>query len=57
MKNRNFPSPVSQAITHALLIVALFMIAGGWMTDLIGIAGAVALYFLAQVTRPKAATS
>ncbi|MFA8443073.1 TRAP transporter permease [Yoonia sp.] len=44
-------------IRIALLIVALFMIAGGWMTDLIGIAGAVALYFLAQVTRPKAATS
>ena len=44
-------------IRIALLIVALFMIAGGWMTDLIGIAGAVALYFLAQVTRPKTATS
>ena len=42
-------------IRIALLVVALFMIAGGWMTDLIGIAGAVGLYFLTQMTRPKAA--
>jgi TRAP-type uncharacterized transport system fused permease subunit len=38
-----------------LLLVALCMIAGGLMTDLIGIAGAVGLYFLAQMTRPKTA--
>ncbi|MEJ8560532.1 TRAP transporter fused permease subunit [Yoonia sp. GPGPB17] len=42
-------------IRIALLIVALFMIEGGWVSDLIGIGGAVALYFLAQMTRPKVA--
>ena len=41
-------------IRIALLLVALFMIEGGWISDLIGIGGAIGLYFLAQVTRPKA---
>lgn len=36
-----------------LLLAALFMIAGGLLTDVIGIAGAIALYFIAQMTRPK----
>ncbi|KQI72520.1 C4-dicarboxylate ABC transporter permease [Loktanella sp. 5RATIMAR09] len=40
-------------IRIGLLIVALCMIAGGLLTDLIGIGGAVALYFMAKVARPK----
>ncbi len=43
-------------IRIGLLIVALFMIEGGWISDLIGIGGAVALFALAQMTRPKVAT-
>lgn len=39
----------------ALLVVALFMIEGGWVSDLIGIGGALVLYFMAQMTRPKTA--
>ncbi|MCK0094463.1 TRAP transporter fused permease subunit [Yoonia sp. F2084L] len=42
-------------IRIGLLLVALFMIEGGWVSDLIGIAGAVSLYFIAQMTRPKVA--
>ena len=42
-------------IRIALLVVALFMIEGGWMSDLIGIGGAVGLYFIGQMTRPKVA--
>ena len=38
-----------------LIIVALFMIEGGLISDLIGIGGAVALYFVAQMTRSKTA--
>ena len=40
-------------IRIGLLLVALFMIEGGLISDLIGIGGAVALYFVAQMTRPK----
>jgi TRAP transporter 4TM/12TM fusion protein len=42
-------------IRIGLLIVALCMIAGGWVTDLIGIGGAVALYFMAKVSQQKVA--
>ncbi|WP_108814526.1 TRAP transporter permease [Loktanella sp. Alg231-35] len=42
-------------IRIGLLVVALFMIEGGWISDLIGIGGAVALFALAQMTRPKVA--
>ncbi|MGJ8587085.1 MAG: TRAP transporter permease [Yoonia sp.] len=42
-------------IRIGLLIVALCMIAGGLLTDLIGIGGAVALYFMAKVAQPKVA--
>ena len=38
-----------------LVVVALFMIEGGLITDLIGIGGAAALYFFAQMSRPKVA--
>jgi TRAP-type uncharacterized transport system fused permease subunit len=41
-------------IRIGLLLAALCMIAGGLLTDLIGIGLAVGLYFLAQMTRPKA---
>jgi len=40
-------------IRIGLLIVALFMIEGGWLSDLIGIGGAVGLYLFARVGRPK----
>ncbi len=43
-------------IRVGLLVVALFMIEGGWISDLIGIGGAVTLFALAQMTRPKVAT-
>ena len=43
-------------IRIGLLLAALCMIAGGFITDLIGIGVAVGLYFLAQVTRPKLTT-
>jgi TRAP transporter 4TM/12TM fusion protein len=43
-------------IRIGLLVVALFMIEGGWISDLIGIGGAVALFALALMTRPKVAT-
>ncbi len=43
-------------IRIGLLFAALCMIAGGLVTDLIGIGCAVALYFFAQVSRPKVAT-
>ena len=39
----------------ALLILGGCMIAGGLLTDLIGIGLSVGLYFLAQMGRPKAA--
>lgn len=42
-------------IRIGLLLVALCMIAGGLLTDLVGIAGAVGLYFIAKMTRPKVA--
>ncbi|PJI91890.1 TRAP transporter 4TM/12TM fusion protein [Yoonia maricola] len=42
-------------IRIGLLVVALFMIEGGWISDLIGIGGAVALYLIAQMTRRKVA--
>ena len=42
-------------IRIGLLIAALCMIAGGLITDLVGIGGAVALYFVAQLTKPKLA--
>jgi len=42
-------------IRIGLLLVALCMIAGGWITDLVGIVGAVGLYFIANMTRPKVA--
>ena len=41
-------------IRIGLLLAALCMIAGGLVTDLVGIGLAVGLYFLAQMTRPKA---
>ncbi|KQB98079.1 C4-dicarboxylate ABC transporter permease [Loktanella sp. 1ANDIMAR09] len=40
-------------IRIGLMIVALCMIAGGWLTDLIGIGGAVALYLMAKLSQPK----
>ncbi len=40
-------------IRIGLMIVALCMIAGGWLTDLIGIGGALALYLMAKVSQPK----
>jgi TRAP transporter 4TM/12TM fusion protein len=40
-------------IRIGLLIVALCMIAGGLLTDLIGIGGALALYLMAKVSQPK----
>ncbi|MFO8126336.1 TRAP transporter permease [Yoonia sp.] len=42
-------------IRIGLLFAALCMIAGGLITDLIGIGSAAALYFLAQMTRSKVA--
>jgi TRAP transporter 4TM/12TM fusion protein len=42
-------------IRIGLLVAALCMIAGGLLTDLIGIGLSVGLYFLAQMGRPKAA--
>ncbi|MEL6683944.1 MAG: TRAP transporter fused permease subunit [Pseudomonadota bacterium] len=44
-------------IRIGLLLVALFMIEGGLISDLIGIGGAIGLYLLAQMTRPKVAAS
>ena len=44
-------------IRFMLIVVALFMIEGGLVSDLIGIGGAVALYFVAQLTRPKVPAS
>ncbi|MDP5084572.1 MAG: TRAP transporter large permease subunit, partial [Yoonia sp.] len=41
-------------IRIGLILVALFMIAGSLLTDLVGIGGAVALYLVAQFTRSKA---
>ena len=41
-------------IRGALILVALLMIEGGLLSDLIGIGGAVALYLLSRVTSPKA---
>jgi TRAP transporter 4TM/12TM fusion protein len=41
-------------IRIGLLFAALCMIAGGLLTDLIGIGAAVGLYLLANMTRPKA---
>jgi TRAP transporter 4TM/12TM fusion protein len=40
-------------IRIGLMIVALCMIAGGWLTDLFGIGGALALYLMAKVSQPK----
>ena len=42
-------------IRIGLLLVALCMIAGGLLTDLIGVGGAVALYLMARITQPKVA--
>ncbi|MGJ8622413.1 MAG: TRAP transporter permease [Yoonia sp.] len=41
-------------IRVGLLLVALCMIAGGLITDLIGIGGAIALYLIAKATQAKA---
>ena len=41
-------------IRIGLLVAALCMISGGLLTDLIGIGLSAGLYFLSQVTRPKA---
>jgi TRAP-type uncharacterized transport system fused permease subunit len=40
-------------IRIGLLLAALCMIAGGLLTDIIGIGLSVGLYFLAQMSRPK----
>ncbi|PRY92035.1 TRAP transporter 4TM/12TM fusion protein [Hasllibacter halocynthiae] len=40
-------------IRAALVVVALFMIEGGVVTDLIGVGGAAALFFLARAGRPR----
>lgn len=50
-------SKANAAVRVALLVVALFMIEGGLVSDLIGIGGAVALYFLSRVmgSKPSAA--
>ena len=42
-------------IRIGLILAALCMIAGGWVTDLIGIGIAAALYFAAQMTRKEVA--
>lgn len=42
-------------IRIGLMFVALCMIAGGLLTDLIGIGGAAVLYFVARLGRPKGA--
>jgi len=41
-------------IRVALIVVALFMIEGGWVSDLIGIGGAAALFALSRVMPGKA---
>jgi len=43
-------------IRIALIVVALFMIEGSWISDLIGIAGAIALFLQARFLRQPAAT-
>lgn len=40
-------------IRAALIVVALFMIEGGWVSDLIGVGGAAALFALARATGAK----
>ncbi|PXW70332.1 TRAP transporter 4TM/12TM fusion protein [Loktanella sp. PT4BL] len=40
-------------IRLGLMVAALCMIAGGWLTDLIGLGGAVGLYFMAKVSQPR----
>ena len=40
-----------------LIVVALFMIEGSLLSDIIGVAGAVALYLLAKALRPKNPTA
>jgi len=35
-----------------LVLAALFMIEGGWMTDLVGIGAAVVIFFIQKVLRP-----
>ncbi|MEM7491258.1 MAG: TRAP transporter fused permease subunit, partial [Pseudomonadota bacterium] len=44
-------------IRVALIVVALFMIEGGLISDLIGIGGAAALFLLARMTRGRPATT
>ena len=45
----------SMPIQGGLIVVALFMIEGGWLSDLIGVGGAVALFLLARATQAKPA--
>jgi len=40
-------------IRAGLLAAAFFMISGGWLTDLIGVALTVALYFVQKFIRPE----
>ena len=40
-----------------LIVVALFMIEGSLLSDIVGVAGAVALYLLAKALRPKNPTA
>ncbi|MGB5862841.1 MAG: TRAP transporter fused permease subunit [Sulfitobacter sp.] len=43
----------SGLVRIGLILVAMFMIEGSLLSDVIGVAGAVALYFLSKVLRPK----
>jgi len=45
----------SMVVRIGLVLVALFMIEGGLLSDVVGITGAVALFFLAKLTRGKTA--
>lgn len=48
---------VNMAIRAGLVVVALFMIEGGLVTDLIGIGGAIGLFFLARLSDPRPAAT
>jgi TRAP transporter 4TM/12TM fusion protein len=50
-------SRANWAIRAGLVVVALFMIEGGLVSDLIGIGGAVALFVLSRATRTKTAAT
>jgi hypothetical protein len=40
-----------------LILAALFMIEGGWLSDLVGVGLAAAIYFVQKVVRPDPGAS